>query len=114
MRLFYAIAMAVALAVCCPACTTVIPQTVTSSQASFDGQEQNSGFVGYAPDGRMIVTEYWRDRYNALIEHYAGRMTVPPKPDFGLTPMPNGQWLVTNQAQVNFLTMNQWRKQGAK
>ena len=57
--------LAILLAVSCT--TTVAPQPAKASVASWDGTNQNSGFIGYLPDGRGLITESACRRYNGLI-----------------------------------------------
>ena len=95
---------------------TVIPQTATNYQPSWDGTNQNSGLVGFLPDGRAIITQNARDRYNGLVAKYStnfapalkldGLDTVPP----GLTNI-NGIWVIDPQHLAYFARMNRWSKQ---
>jgi len=92
---------------------TVVPRLVESQQASFDGNEQNSGIITSTPSG-FVVTDHFRERYNALIATYGADFKPGLKPDSGIAPIGGGQWLISKQAMVDFLTMNSWRKAGLK
>ena len=90
---------------------TVTPDPVTSSQASFDGNVQNSGIVMSTPSG-FVVTSHFRERYNAMIAKYGGDFAPPLKPDSGIAPIGEDRWMISKQAMVCFLEMNAWRKAG--
>ena len=59
------------------------------------------------------MTPHFRLRYNALVAKYGTRFMPPIVQDQGLTPFPDGTWLVNQQAMVWFLDMNQWQRNGA-
>jgi hypothetical protein len=90
-------------------CGTVIPNTVPSSAASFDGNDQNSGIISASADG-YVVTTHFRDRYNALIATYGRDFAVPLRVDDGLTN--NGQWVIDRQHLSQFLEMSAWSRAG--
>ena len=83
-------------------CNTVTPDILPPAKAaSFDGNEQNSGFVGFTSDGSGIITAHARDRYNVLLKKYdAG------KPDAGLISLPTGNYLIDKQHLVTFVELN--------
>lgn len=79
--------MALMLAVGCSACTTTIrPKPVTSTAIDFDGNYQDAGILGKAPDGSVIVTEFARERYNRLLEVYGEWFIPVRRKDKGVTP----------------------------
>ena len=90
-------------------CGTVIPSTVRSSAASYDGNDQNSGIISASAEG-YVVTAHFRDRYNALVAIYGRDFAVPLKPDDGLTN--NGQWVIDRQHLSQFLEMSAWSRAG--
>ena len=92
-------------------CNTVIPGTVPSASASFDGNVQNSGIVEARAEG-FVVTPHFRDRYNALIAVYGRDFAVPLRVDDGLTH--NGQWVIDRQHLSQFLEMSAWSRAGLK
>ena len=96
-------------AYCAVGCSTVVPDRVESREASFDGNDQNSGVIASTPAG-FVVTAHFRERYNALIATYGGDFAPPLTPDAGLAPLGDGRWRITKQHMVQFLTMNAWRK----
>ena len=109
-RWYCALWLSLALLALLPGCnSTIVPGPVHAEQASFDGNEQNSGIGSSSPAG-FVVTDHFRARYNGLIATYGRDFSPPLKPDDGAAPLGEGRWLVTKQAMVNFLTMNQWRK----
>jgi len=91
--------------------TTVTPDVVHSTQASFDGGQQNSGIVMSTASG-FVVTDHFRQRHNALIAVYGGDFAPPLQPDHGIAPIGTDRWLISKQGMVDFLQMNAWRKAG--
>lgn len=92
----------------CAGCTTTVVPKHVEAMATYDGGQKDSGFVGYSPDGRGIITSATRDKYNALVERYGQQFLVPLKKDDGLTPMPNGQWLIDKERLEKFMEMADW------
>jgi F0F1-type ATP synthase membrane subunit c/vacuolar-type H+-ATPase subunit K len=90
---------------------TVAPDRVEARQASFDGNEQNSGVIMSTPSG-FVVTSYFRQRYNALIATYGGDFKPALKPDDGIAPIGEDRWLISKQRMIDFLEMNAWRRAG--
>lgn len=105
-------AMTLSLALTSGCTSTVTPRTVVSSQASWDGTNQNSGFIGFE-NGCGVITPHARDRYNALIEVYGKKFLPPLTYDYGVWPYSNGNYLITPQALTDFAQMNRWRKSTA-
>lgn len=97
-----------------PACTsTVTPDQVGSSQASFDEGQQTSGVIRLTATG-AVITKRAVARYNALAEIY-GRAWLPAiAPGYGLTDLGDGTWLITNDALEKFIVMSEWRRMGRK
>lgn len=90
-----------------------------STEASWDGVTQNSGVISLWPQnarGSAVqgfrVTTGFRARHNALIAKYGRRFTPPIVPDQGMTPFPDDTWLISQQAMVWFMDMNQWQRNG--
>jgi hypothetical protein len=93
-------------------CTsTVIPQPVPAAVASFDNNEQNSGILASTPSG-FVVTDNFRQRYNALVATYGADLPTPATVDSGIAPIGDGKWLITKARMVDFLQMNAWRRAG--
>lgn len=82
-----AAALSAALLICGCA-KTIIPKPVVEQQASWDGNEQNSGFLGFTADGHGILTGHARDRYNALIDLYGKDFHPPLEHDAGIGTAP--------------------------
>ena len=91
--------------------TTVTPGPVESTQASFDGNEQNSGIIMSTPSG-YVVTDNFRLRYNRLIATYGADLATPATVDAGIAPIGPDRWLITKQRMIDFLEMNAWRRAG--
>jgi len=114
--LFALAALFTALAVLTSGCdSTVAPAPIKATTASFDGNVQNSGLIGYSTNSTTqevsaIVTEHWRDRYNAFIDKY-GKEKLMTVHDTGLTLLQqispsNATWLASKQARSYFAEWN--------
>lgn len=101
----------VGMAACIAACT-VTPKVVTNGQASFDGNEQNSGIIGLDATDCAIVTQHYRDRYNGLVQQFGLKFSPVLIPDEGFVPTGTNTFLVDRQHRFYFNTMNRWRKEG--
>lgn len=98
--------------------TTITPQKIADSSASFDGNERNSGLIALSRSGGAIVTPRARERYNGLIALYGRHFTPPLTEDYGVTVgfaagAPKN-YTLTKEALVKFATMNRWKKEGKK
>lgn len=89
---------------------TVTPRPVVDGMPSFDGAVQNSGFLGFDPAGRGILTPHARDRYNRLVAEYGARYLPPLVLDAGVTPTATNTFLLDPEHLVDFAEMNRWRK----
>ena len=100
---------------------TVTPVQVKSRQASFDGNQQNSGLVAFQPDGSAVITPHAHDRYTNLLASFGKDLPLPPKyPEEGMF-QTNGTfagygtnvpvWIMDAQHLNYFKAMNRWRKQ---
>lgn len=90
-------------------CTTVTPRLVTSPTASWDGTNQNSGFIGWSSTSG-IITPHARDRYNSLIDIYGKRFAPPLSFDYGIKPTTTNTFIISPEALTDFIQMNRWRK----
>ena len=104
----FAFAFALAAIAVCIGCTTVVPETIHANAASWDGTNQNSGFIGWT-NGQGIITVHAAERYTGLIAIYGKRFVPPLTPGYGLTPT-NGVYWITPEAITDFAKMNRWRK----
>jgi len=103
---------ALLLAMCAFGCTsTITPPKIHDTQASFDGNAQNSGFIQYNEDGSALITPHARDRYNGLVDLYGAYFKPRPKHDEGLVQV-GSNWQIDAEHLVKFGTMNRWRKEG--
>ena len=112
-NLFLSALCAATLLACAPACTsTVSPDHVSATQASYDGGARTSGVLASVTDNAgnitgWIVTARARERYNALVEAYGATMWSPPiGRDYGVTPSANGHYLMTSEAMAKFIAMS--------
>ena len=106
--LAFGLAFVLMLAGCAP---TVIPAQVRDHGASYDGNERNSGFLGFAADGTGIITPRARARYNELVARYGGLFRPALSADEGITPTATNTFLIDGEHLVDFATMNRWRKE---
>lgn len=92
--------------------STVTPRVVRDSVASWDGTNQNSGFIGYLPDGSGLLTSQAFHRYQGLVHDFGGRF-LPPivYSTDGVTPTGTNTFIIDPQHLEYFATMNRWRKQ---
>ena len=101
----------VLIALLCSGCTsTIVPHAVESRVASYDGNTQNSGFLGFEVGGGARITANARGRFNELIETY-GRDERLEK-DQGLSRNSDGTWSITKDSLVKFLEMSDWKRAG--
>ena len=82
-------------------CAHVTPVLDEPAVASFDGNDLNSGIVkqNVGKDGKPSsyeITGDARGRYNQWLAYYRKEYGVPA--DYGVTPMPNGNYDMTLQA----------------
>ena len=102
---------------------TIIPRVIEETKPSYDGNKQDSGLISAGPDG-AIVTESFVARYDALVRTYGAEPEfLPPielgsgvsevSPEDQLKHQDRGRvYLLSKQALVRFIKMNQWRKMG--
>ena len=93
---------------------TVIPKSVVDKVPSFDGNEQNSGFIGYAPDGQGILTFHKFEEYNDLIASYGYKFTPPIQTSDGITPTSTNTFLIDKEHLSDFAMMLHWKRSGVK
>jgi len=102
-------------------CLTVVQHPVPSQQASFDGNDQNSGVISKSSDG-FVITSNFRDRYNVLIETYSNSklqdgtpLFIPPiKKDFGIKPNSDGTFTINKQAMVVMVQLSSMKRRAFK
>lgn len=99
------------VAICLLAGCTVIPKPFEAPTASFDGGEQNSGFLGSLPDHDGVITPHARDRYNELVKTFGTRFQPPLTLDAGVSAYTNGTFRIDPEHLVKFATMNRWRRE---
>ena len=95
---------------------TVTPGLNRPATASYSGTKRDSGVVGIA-NGELIIDAATRTRYNALIGKFGKGVSeypfLPPlAPDFGITPCPDGTFLLSSEAETDFGLMNRWAHSG--
>ena len=96
-----------------PACTsTVTPDAVRATEASYDGNTRNSGFMGFFADGSGHITPHARDRYNLLLTIY-GREYLPPLTrDAGIAALTDGTFQIDALHLTAFIVMSDKHRAG--
>lgn len=110
----------------CSCAGTVVQQSVYSTQASYDGTQQNSGIYGVSLDRKyFVITPHYRDRYNDLIKDWSTLFRPPLNKDDGITDVTSGvdyfddknqkqhivgAYLIDPDHKVKFSKMNEWDK----
>jgi hypothetical protein len=89
---------------------TIVPRNVSTDIVSWDGNEQNGGFIDFTDRGGGIITPNARNRYNILISIYSTNFIPPLKFDDGITSTSTNTFLIDAQHLSNFATMNRWHK----
>lgn len=103
------VTVTMAVLLCCSCTSTVTSHRVVDTVASFDGNVQTSGLLGFTADGSGILTPHARDRYNALVQVYGKRFAPALQLDAGVT-RSGSIYLIDAEHLVKFGTMNLWRK----
>lgn len=89
---------------------TITPRIVRPADASFDGSQKNSGFLGWTESGEGVLTSRARARYNELVRLHGNKFLPALESDYGIKPGTNGTFIITQEALVKFQTMTRWHK----
>lgn len=84
-----------AVALILSGCTTA-PSIVNAPAPAYSGNTANAGVIDLGPGnkGPAHVDQEWIYAYSNLIDRYGKDFTPPIKPGDGVTPLPDGTWLV--------------------
>lgn len=93
---------------------TVVPKPVVDKVPSFSGNSQDSGFLGYAPDGSGMITFRKFEQYNDLIALYGNKFIPPIQTNEGITRTGTNVFLIDKEHLVDFAIMLKWRRENAK
>lgn len=85
---------------------TVTPRTVKDAGASFNGNERNSGLIGFLPDGSALITPTAKARYDFLAIKYGKRFYPPLAEGFGTKKTSTNTYIITAEALVDFGVMS--------
>ena len=102
--------LAVALLAACTG--PVVPRPTHDATPSFDGNAQNSGFLGFLPTGGAVITPRAKAKYDGLVGLYGEREIPPVKLGDGIQAWTNGTWYIDDQHLVSFQKFNAWHKEG--
>ena len=113
-----------------PGCTNTIPNVTVSHGAAYDGNDRNSGFIGWDQAGNGILTASAVERYNLLMVRYGTKFVPPVRPSEGVSfagtnivmyvsGKPDGLsgtnlWRIDKQHLVSFATAARWARQEGK
>lgn len=94
--------------------STMRPAPVIRQLASWDGTNQNSGFICFT-NGGALITAHARERYNALVKSYGARFQPALQEDAGIRAVDekngsNGIYWIDAEHLADFATMNRWRR----
>lgn len=81
---------------------------VDDSEASFDGNEQNSGIIDFIDGRGWLITKRAADRYLLLLNNF-GNEEQKSIPNNGLT-KDNINYILTQEGMVNFALLTQINK----
>lgn len=97
---------------------TVTPPVAAATLPSWDGTNQNSGFVGWTTNAAgqttgAFITAHAVDRYRSLMADY-GKAWGEMKPDEGITWLPNGgqTFWIDAQHLDYFMAACRWKRNG--
>lgn len=94
-------------------CATVKRELVVATQPSWDGTNQNSGFIGFTNGNYGIITSNLVERQKLLIKKYGDKFLPPIKENDGLTAIPP-YFTISPEALERLIRMNRWHKTGVK
>lgn len=81
---------------------TISPPVVTAKAPAFDGNSQNSGFLGFLPDGGGHITPGAAERYDALRRAYGGAFLPHLVDSKGLTKLADGTYEIDAEHLTKF------------
>jgi hypothetical protein len=104
-------ALALVISVC--GCVgTVRPAPVTRAMASWDGTNQNSGFLCWT-NGGAIITEQARERYDGLRMTYGMLESPVVRAGDGIQSGPDfATWFIDSQRLAYFSKWTRWKREG--
>lgn len=105
---------------------TIKPNIVKDNVSAFDNStpkeykknNPNGGFLGFNTEGKGILTQNARAKYNNLIEMYKNSFfkekAVKLEKDYGIEPFTdnfgNNLYLINEESLTYFIILNQWLK----
>jgi hypothetical protein len=89
----------------------VVKPPIVDATPSWDGNEQNSGVLGYIDGEGWNITQNAANRYNALIEKYGATFLPPLERGQGLKILEDGRIILSNEHMVKFIMMNKKHKE---
>lgn len=89
---------------------TVISKPIVSTEASFDGNQNDSGLKEFDGQG-FIVSQHWMNRNDSMLAKFGERFLPPVKSgDRRGVEKVGSDYRVTAEVLVRFTRMNFWRK----
>jgi hypothetical protein len=105
----FVLVLAIFLSACTVREQTVVPSRIVSTQASFDGNQQDSGIKTADAQG-FVVSANWIARYDAMLVEFGGRFSPAVKAGDRAGILIGPEIVVTAEVMSRFIRMNQWRK----
>ena len=112
-----ALAAAVVVGVMLAGCaTTITPPVAAPASDSWDGTNQNSGFISFTRSGNgavtgAVITPHARDRYNVLMREYGNAWGILA-PDSGIVAIPGNSYWIDAQHLGYFADAQRWKRNG--
>lgn len=88
----------------------IVPDRVSNSEISFDGNNQNAGVIDFVKGEGWRITDNAAKKYLYLSEKYGHNLRPPIEPGEGLIEKP--EWYVlTHEYMIKFAVLNQIARQ---
>lgn len=84
----------------------IVPDFVEDVSPSWDGEEKNSGLLGYIDGQGYLITPSAAARYTWLTEYYSKDYNPALKSGVGLNQQKDGNFILSTQYMVEFVVMN--------
>lgn len=97
-----------------PPIKTILPAPAPQEQqASFDGEQQNSGIIDYIPSVGYIITKNAKERYQSLVAIYGSSSLPLVLADSGISKYKKtDKFVMSSEAMTNFAIFSEKSKSG--
>lgn len=83
--------------ICLASCSSITPIPHERETISFDGNDENSGIIGFLPNGSLEVTRNKRDYFVSLVRKLGSEIQPPVSKDYDLKEISTGSYEMTGQ-----------------